>query len=76
MLSTSAGGGFKTVVEKIIRPILLDKDPMDTEVRWRDMIQAASASDMGGAVHCAIAGLDIACGISRAKPSRNPSMSS
>ena len=50
----------KTVVEKIIRPILLDKDPMDTEVRWRDMIQAASASDMGGAVHCAIAGLDIA----------------
>ena len=51
---------IKTVVEKIIRPILLDKDPMDTEVRWRDMIQAASASDMGGAVHCAIAGLDIA----------------
>ena len=50
----------KTVVEKIIRPILLDKDPMDTEVRWRDMIQAASASDMGGAVHCAIAGLAIA----------------
>jgi len=50
----------KTVVEKIIRPISLDKDPMDTEVRWRDMIQAASASDMGGAVHCAIAGLDIA----------------
>ena len=50
----------KTVVEKIIRPILLDKDPMDSEVRWRDMIQAASASDMGGAVHCAIAGLDIA----------------
>ncbi|GIT44874.1 MAG: hypothetical protein Ct9H300mP11_28100 [Chloroflexota bacterium] len=42
---------------------------MDTEVRWRDMIQAALASDMGGAVHCAIAGLDIACGISRAKPS-------
>ena len=51
---------IKTIVEKIIRPILLDKDPMDTEVRWRDMIQAASASDMGGAVHCAIAGLDIA----------------
>ena len=50
----------KTVVEKIIRPILLDKAPMDTEVRCRDMIQAASASDMGGAVHCAIAGLDIA----------------
>ena len=50
----------RSVVEQVLRPVLLDKNPMDTEIRWRDMIQAASASDMGGAVYCAIAGLDIA----------------
>ena len=50
----------RTIVDKVLKPVLLDKDPMDTEVRWREMIQAASASDMGGMVHCAIAGLDIA----------------
>lgn len=51
---------IRTIVEKVIRPALLDQDPMDTEVRWRDMIQAGSASDLGGVVYCAIAGLDIA----------------
>ena len=50
----------RTIVEKVLKPVLLNKDPMDTEVRWREMIQAASASDMGGMVYCAIAGLDIA----------------
>ena len=50
----------RTVVESVISPVLLGKDPIDTEIRWQDMIKATSASDMGGAVYCAVAGLDIA----------------
>lgn len=50
----------KTLVDTTLKPVLLGKDPVDTEVRWREMVAAGSASDMGGAVYCAIAGLDIA----------------
>lgn len=50
----------KTLVDATLKPVLLGKDPVDTEVRWREMVAAGSASDMGGAVYCAIAGLDIA----------------
>lgn len=49
-----------TTVETLIKPALIGKDPVDTELRWRDMVRVTSASDMGGAVYCAIAGLDIA----------------
>ena len=51
---------IKTLVEQILAPVLVGKDPLDNELRWRDMYRAGSASDMGGAVYCAIAGLDIA----------------
>ena len=51
---------IKTLVENYLTPALMGKDPLDTEVLWRDMFRAASASDMGGTVYCAIAGLDIA----------------
>ena len=51
---------IRTVVETVIKPVLLGKDPLDTELRWREMILVTSSSDMGGAVYCAIAGLDIA----------------
>ncbi len=50
----------RTVVECVIKPVLLGQNALDTEVRWRDMIRVTSASDMGGAVYCAVAGLDIA----------------
>jgi L-alanine-DL-glutamate epimerase-like enolase superfamily enzyme len=50
----------KTLVDSTLRPVLIGKDPVDTETRWREMVSAGSASDMGGAVYCAIAGLDIA----------------
>ena len=50
----------KTLVDTTLKPALLGKDPVDTEVRWREMVAAGSASDMGGAAYCAIAGLDIA----------------
>lgn len=50
----------KTVIDSVLKPVLLGQDPVETEVRWRDMIRVSSASDMGGAVYCAIAGLDIA----------------
>ena len=50
----------KTLVDTTLKPALLGKDPVDTEVRWREMVAVGSAADMGGAVYCAIAGLDIA----------------
>ena len=50
----------KTLVDSTLRPVLIGKDPVDTETRWREMVSAGSTSDMGGAVYCAIAGLDIA----------------
>ena len=50
----------KAVVDSNLKPVLLNTDPLDTEVRWQDMYRAASAIDMGGTVYCAIAGLDIA----------------
>ena len=51
---------IKALVEDLLKPALLEKDPLDTEVRWRDMARAVSGPEMGGAVWCAVAGLDIA----------------
>ena len=51
---------IKITIDNIITPILIGKDPVETETRWQEMIRATSASDMGGAVYCAVAGLDIA----------------
>ena len=51
---------IKTLIEYTLGPALVAKDPLDNELRWRDMYRAGSASDMGGAIYCAIAGLDIA----------------
>jgi L-alanine-DL-glutamate epimerase-like enolase superfamily enzyme len=51
---------IKALVEDLLKPALLGKDPLDTEVRWRDMARAVSGAEMGGAVWCAVAGLDIA----------------
>ena len=51
---------IKTLIEYTLGPVLVGQDPLDNELRWRDMYRAGSASDMGGAVYCAIAGLDIA----------------
>ena len=50
----------KTIIDCTLKSVLVAQDPLDTELRWRDMVRAGSASDMGGAVYCAIAGLDIA----------------
>ena len=50
----------KTLIDCTLKSVLVGQDPLDTELRWRDMVRAGSASDMGGAVYCAIAGLDIA----------------
>ena len=51
---------IKTLIEYTLGPVLVGQDPLDNELRWRDMYRAGSASDMGGAIYCAIAGLDIA----------------
>ena len=51
---------IKTLIDGTLKPALIGKDPLETELRWRDMFRAGSASDMGGAVYCGIAGLDIA----------------
>ena len=50
----------KTLVDQVLAPAIVGKDPLDTQVRFRDMMRAGSAVEMGGAIFCAIAGLDIA----------------
>jgi L-alanine-DL-glutamate epimerase-like enolase superfamily enzyme len=51
---------IKNQVDSLLKPALLGKDPLDTELRWRDMVRAGSAVELGGAIFCAVAGLDIA----------------
>ena len=50
----------KTIVDDLLKPALLGKDPTDTNLRFLDMQRAGSALEMGGAIWCAIAGIDIA----------------
>ena len=53
-------GVVKALIEEHLAPAISGRDPLDTGLRFRDMMEAGSAEDMGGAVFCAIAGLDIA----------------
>ena len=50
----------QTIIENILTPILIGKDPTETETRFREMREAGNALEIGGAVWIAIAGLDIA----------------
>ena len=50
----------KALIEDLLTPALVGKDPTETGPRFRDMDRAGSGLEMGGAVWCAIAGLDIA----------------
>ena len=50
----------KVFVDTVLKPILMDKDPLDTGVRWAEMVRASSAVDLGGALFIGIAGIDIA----------------
>ena len=53
-------GITRAIIDELLKPVLLGKEPIDTEVRWQDMARAGSASEIGGAVYIAMAGLDIA----------------
>ena len=50
----------KTMIDDILTPALIGKDPRKTESRFRDMAIAGNALEIGGSVWIAIAGLDIA----------------
>ncbi|MQG81284.1 MAG: mandelate racemase/muconate lactonizing enzyme family protein [SAR202 cluster bacterium] len=50
----------KTVVEEILAPSIIGKDPCNTDARFRDMVAAGRALEIGGAIWIGIAGLDIA----------------
>ena len=50
----------KALIDDLLKPALLGKDPTETAARFADMARAGSAYEMGGAVWCAVAGLDIA----------------
>ena len=53
-------GVTKALIEEHLAPAIAGRDPLDTGLRFRDMMEAGAAEEMGGAVFCAIAGLDIA----------------
>ena len=50
----------KSVVENLLEPALIGKDPTNTEHRFKDMVRAGNALEIGGAIWIAIAGIDIA----------------
>jgi len=50
----------KSVIENVLAPSIIGKDPTQTESRFRDMAQAGNALEIGGAIWIGIAGLDIA----------------
>lgn len=51
---------IKALVDDLLAPAIVGKDPLETARRFDDMMRAGSAVEMGGAVFCAVAGLDIA----------------
>ena len=51
---------IKALVEDLLTPSIIGRDPTETQPRFNDMQRAGSGLEMGGAVWCAIAGLDIA----------------
>lgn len=62
----------KTLIEGVLKPALVGKDPLDTELRWRDMVRTGSALELGGAVFCAISGIDIALWDIKGKVANRP----
>ena len=50
----------KKIVEDLLAPSIIGKDPRQTESRFRDMAKAGNALEIGGAIWIGIAGLDIA----------------
>lgn len=50
----------KAAVESVLAPILVGKDPLNTEARWQEMSRAGVAIDTRSALYCAMAGVDIA----------------
>lgn len=53
-------GIVKTTIDELLKPVLVGKDATETTLRFNDMRRAGSALEMGGAIWCAIAGIDIA----------------
>ena len=51
---------IKALVEDLLKPALVGKDPIDTAMRFDEMESAVNGYEMGGAVWCAVSGLDIA----------------
>ena len=62
----------KTVVEELLAPSIVGKDPVDTEARFRDMAAAGQALEIGGAIWIGIAGLDIAMWDLKSKINNEP----
>ena len=50
----------KSMIDDIITPSIIGKNPVETDARYRDMVHSANALEIGGAAWIAIAGLDIA----------------
>jgi len=48
------------MIDDIITPSIIGKNPVETDARYRDMVHSANALEIGGAAWIAIAGLDIA----------------
>ncbi|MEC7837571.1 MAG: mandelate racemase/muconate lactonizing enzyme family protein [Chloroflexota bacterium] len=50
----------KAVIDDLLAPSIIGKDPTNTDARFKDMNKAGNALEIGGAIWIGIAGLDIA----------------
>ena len=50
----------KSMIDHIIAPSIMGKNPIETDARFKDMMRYGNALEIGGAVWIAVAGLDIA----------------
>ncbi len=50
----------KNIIDNILAPSIIGKDPTKTDARFEDMTKSGNALEIGGAIWIAIAGIDIA----------------
>jgi L-alanine-DL-glutamate epimerase-like enolase superfamily enzyme len=51
---------YKAAVESALAPVLIGKDPLNTEALWQEMSRSGVAIDTRSSIYCAMAGIDIA----------------
>lgn len=57
---SAVSSAVREVIERTLKRVVLDRDPLDTEGIWRDMFWAVRGTGRKGVAFCAISAVDIA----------------